>query len=113
MSDVKRFESKQYLSAREGIAGNIVESILIGLRHILPGKRISHHEAALILNVSESYLETLLEEKDIPHVRIGSLKLIKYKDLMDYKAHRDKDRLQGLAELVALSQECDKIISTD
>jgi len=85
--------------------GNIAESVQNGLRHLLPGKNISHHEAALILNVPESYLGTLLEEKDIPHVRIGPLKLIKYKELLDYKVRRDKDWLNWLLRAKSVTRQ--------
>ncbi|MYE37602.1 MAG: helix-turn-helix domain-containing protein [Rhodobacteraceae bacterium] len=105
---VKRVDLKQFSPAREGIVGNSVESVISLLRYLSPGRQISLEEAALILNESESYLETLLEEEKIPHVRTGSTRRIKYRDLMEYKSLRDKDRVQGLAQLVAMGQEYDK-----
>lgn len=104
---VKKSGLKQFSPVREGMAIGFVDFIKRILGHIMPTGRLSLGEAAAILNVPESYLDTLLEEKAIPHVRRGTRKQIWYGDLMEYKRNRDRKRSQGLAQLAAMTQECD------
>ena len=104
---VKKSDLNQFLPARERAEGNFVESVRNVSRHFLPSKRVTPHEAALILNVPESYLESLLEEKKIPFVMNGTRRKVRYKDVINYKSERDMKRSQGLVQLAAMTQECD------
>lgn len=73
---------------------------LVPLDHYL-----SSQEAADLLNVSRPYLYTLLDQNQIPFIKVGTHRRIKFEDLMAYKQHRDSQRHQSLSELAAFSQE--------
>lgn len=94
------------------------QSLFVMLRqivyHLLQGravtivpynKELTTQEAADILNVSRPYLVKLLEQGDIPYVKTGTHRRIRFIDLMNYKKYRDEKRRKGLAELTRLSQE--------
>jgi excisionase family DNA binding protein len=66
---------------------------------------LSSQEAAELLNVSRPYLYTLLDQNQIPFIKVGTHRRIKFEDLMAYKQHRDNQRRQSLSELAASSQE--------
>ena len=68
-------------------------------------KELTTQEAADILNVSRPYLIKLLEQGEIPFIKTGTHRRIRFSDLMEYKKHRDEERERGLAELTQLSQE--------
>lgn len=62
-------------------------------------------QAADILNVSRPFLVEQLEKNAIPYRKVGTHRRILFKDLMDYKANMDRNRLQALEELSAQGQE--------
>jgi excisionase family DNA binding protein len=66
---------------------------------------LSSQEAAELLNVSRPYLYTLLDQAQIPFIKVGTHRRIRFEDLMAYKQRRDGQRRQSLGELAALSQE--------
>ncbi|NJM75355.1 MAG: helix-turn-helix domain-containing protein [Acaryochloridaceae cyanobacterium RU_4_10] len=66
---------------------------------------LSSREAADLLNVSRPYLYTLLDQTQIPFIKVGTHRRIRFEDLMAYKNNRDNQRRQSLSELAALSQE--------
>jgi excisionase family DNA binding protein len=66
---------------------------------------LSSQEAANLLNVSRPYLYTLLDQHQIPFIKVGSHRRIRFEDLMLYKQNRDNQRHQSLGALTALSQE--------
>lgn len=66
---------------------------------------LSSQEAADLLNVSRPHLYTLLDQKQIPFIKVGSHRRIRFEDLMLYKRNRDSQRHQSLSTLTALSQE--------
>jgi excisionase family DNA binding protein len=66
---------------------------------------LSSQEAADLLNISRPYLYTLLEQGQIPYIRVGTHRRIRLKDVMEYKHIRDKQCHKALDELTALSQE--------
>ncbi|HEU0002368.1 MAG TPA: helix-turn-helix domain-containing protein [Ktedonobacteraceae bacterium] len=68
-------------------------------------KEVTTQEAANILNVSRPYLVKLLEQGDIPFIKVGVHRRISLDDLMEYKERRDTERDKALAELTQLSQD--------
>lgn len=66
---------------------------------------LSTQEAADLLNVSRPYLYTLLDGGQIPYIKVGTHRRIKFEDLMAYKQSRDSQRRQALSELGSLSQD--------
>ncbi|MBW4613448.1 MAG: helix-turn-helix domain-containing protein [Desmonostoc vinosum HA7617-LM4] len=66
---------------------------------------LTTQQAAELLNVSRPYLIKLLEQGDIPHIKVGSHRRVRFDDLMKYKAHRDAERSQLLQELIEMTEE--------
>ncbi len=113
---VKDFQAK--LVGANGEKINIPEPIyqvLLQVVHAMAsGKAISiipqqqeltTQQAAEYLNVSRPYLIKLLEQGEIPHIKVGSHRRVRFDDLMNYKQQRDIKRDQLLTELTQMSQE--------
>ncbi len=62
-------------------------------------------EAADLLNVSRPYLVRLLEDHKIPCRKVGSKRRILVKDILEYKANIDQERLKVLEELTEQAQK--------
>ncbi|MBD2773031.1 helix-turn-helix domain-containing protein [Iningainema tapete] len=62
-------------------------------------------QAADFLNVSRPYLIKLLEQGEIPYIKVGSHRRIPFADLMKYKEQRDVKRSQFLQQLISMSEE--------
>ncbi|MDZ8084722.1 MAG: helix-turn-helix domain-containing protein [Nostoc sp. DedQUE12b] len=113
---VKDFQAK--LVGANGERINIPEPIyqvLLQVVHAMAsGKAISiipqqqeltTQQAAEFLNVSRPYLIKLLEQGEIPHIKVGSHRRVRFDDLMNYKQQRDVKRDQLLTELTQMGQE--------
>ncbi|MFN6528044.1 helix-turn-helix domain-containing protein [Nostoc sp. ChiSLP03a] len=73
---------------------------------IIPQQQeLTTQQAAEFLNVSRPYLIKLLEQGEIPHIKVGSHRRVRFDDLMNYKQQRDVKRDQLLTELTQMSQE--------
>jgi excisionase family DNA binding protein len=73
---------------------------------IVPLKKdLSTQDAADILNVSQSFLVSLLDAETIPCIKVGNHQRIRTVDLMEYKKHRDEERERGLEKIVRISEE--------
>ena len=68
-------------------------------------QELTTQQAAEFLNVSRPYLIKLLEQGEIPHIKVGSHRRVRFDDLMNYKQQRDVKRDQLLTELTQMSQE--------
>ncbi|MUG94944.1 helix-turn-helix domain-containing protein [Scytonema sp. UIC 10036] len=66
---------------------------------------VTTQEAADILNVSRPYLIKLLNNNEIPHVKTGSHRRIKLKDVMDYKEKREAQTAQSFNQLTEIMQD--------
>lgn len=62
-------------------------------------------QAAEILNVSRPFLIKLLNEKKIPHRKVGKHRRVRVEDIMAYKATIDRERAAILDQLAAESQQ--------
>ena len=73
---------------------------------IIPQQQeLTTQQAAEFLNVSRPYLIKLLEQGEIPHIKVGSHRRVRFDNLMNYKQQRDVKRDQLLTELTQMSQE--------
>ena len=96
----------------------IPESVYSILRHIVgamaSGQAISlvphNHElttqeAADILNVSRPFLVKLLDQGEIPCIKVGKHRRIRLEYLSLYKEHRDNKRRHQLYRLIEMTEE--------
>ncbi len=73
---------------------------------IIPQQQeLTTQQAADFLNVSRPYLIKLLEQDEIPHIKVGSHRRVRFDDLMKYKEQRDMKRSQLLRQLIEMSEE--------
>ena len=66
---------------------------------------LSTQEAADLLNMSRPSLIKVLEEGEIPYIKVGTHRRIQYGDAMKYKKCRHGERLRGLQEMAHLSED--------
>ena len=62
-------------------------------------------QAADVLNVSHPYLVKLLDEKAIPHRKVGAQRRVRMEDVMAYKNAVDREREDILDRLTREAQE--------
>ena len=70
-------------------------------------------QAAEMLNVSRPFLIKLLEQREIPHRKVGKHRRIKIEDVMQYRKRIDTERDAVLDQLVADAQEQDMGYNTE
>jgi excisionase family DNA binding protein len=66
---------------------------------------LTTQEAADLLNVSRPHLVKLLEEGAVPFHKTGKHRRIRFADLMQFKADRDRSSEQAMEELARQAQE--------
>jgi excisionase family DNA binding protein len=84
----------------------ILELMAAGRRiQILPQDTlVTTVEAAEMLHVSRPFLIKLLDERKIPHQKVGRHRRINIEDVLAYKARIDSERHRVLDELAAIAQ---------
>jgi excisionase family DNA binding protein len=68
-------------------------------------KELTTREAAELLNVSRPYLTRLLKDGEIPSHKVGSHHRVYRRDVLTYKAQRQKESEEAMDDLTKLSQE--------
>lgn len=115
---LKRDPSQAKLVSGNGEEVLIPESVYLVLRdivqmmasgqsiHLIPHTHeLTTQEAADILNVSRPFLVKLLDGGEIPFIKVGSHRRIRFQDLMVYKEQRAKKRGKLLDKLIEMSEE--------
>ncbi len=89
------------------VLGKIISYIAQGKAiSIAPAdSELTTQQAADILNVSRPHLVKLVEEGEIPHVKVGKHRRVKLTDIMAYRETRKKVRREALGELQKLGQK--------
>lgn len=68
---------------------------------------LSTQQAAEVLSVSRPFVVKLLDERKLPHRKVGAHRRVLLRDVLDYKKRTDAERLKVLQELAEQSQELD------
>ena len=68
-------------------------------------QELTTQQAADLLNVSRPYFIKVLEQGNIPHTKTGTHRRVRAADVLLYRARRDAQRTEALAQLAQLSQE--------
>ena len=71
------------------------------------GAELSTQQAADMLNVSRPFLVKLIENRELPHHKVGTHRRIRAEDLFAYKHRRDGKRNEALVRLARLGQDID------
>ena len=67
--------------------------------------QLTTQQAADLLNVSRPFVIKLLDQKELPHQKVGTHRRIMAEHLIAYKKRREAGSRQALSELSALGQD--------
>ena len=86
---------------------DIVKKIASGQAiYLIPhNHELTTQEAADILDVSKSFLNKLLDEEEIPYIKVGKQRRIRFQDLMKYKEKWDEKRSKFMDEAIKITDE--------
>ncbi|MBL8228930.1 MAG: excisionase family DNA-binding protein [Bryobacterales bacterium] len=76
-----------------------------GLTLIPENAELTTVQAAQLLNVSRPFLIKLLDDRVLPHRKVGKHRRLRLEDVMDYKSRIDRDREKILDQLAREAQE--------
>ena len=78
-----------------------------GVTLIPEGAELTTVQAANVLNVSRPFLIKLLDQKVIPHRKVGKHRRVRMEDIVAYKEAIDREREQVLGQLTREAQAQD------
>jgi excisionase family DNA binding protein len=71
---------------------------------VIQERELTTQQAAEQLNVSRPHFIKLLEQGEIPYIRVGTHRRVRFEDLIKYKEQRDSKRREGLKQLTQFLQ---------
>ncbi len=107
VSDGERERPLELPAAAVALLRNILEAMASGrgVTIIPENAELTTVQAADVLNVSRPYLIKLLDEKAIPHRKVGKHRRIRMDDVMAYKVSIDREREEVLDQLTREAEE--------
>ncbi len=72
---------------------------------VIQDRELTTQKAADFLKVSRPHLIKLLEQKEIPHIMVGTHRRIRFEDLVKYKKQRDSKRQEGLKQFTQFLED--------
>lgn len=72
---------------------------------VAQNRQLTTQEAADILSVSRPFIVKLLSAGEIPYIKVGTHRRIRFEDLITYKEKRDMKHGKLLDELIEMTEE--------
>ncbi|MGF1934985.1 MAG: excisionase family DNA-binding protein [Nostoc sp. ChiQUE02] len=72
---------------------------------VIQDRELTTQKAADFLKVSRPHLIKLLEQREIPHIMVGTHRRVHFEDLVKYKKQRDSKRREGLKQFTQFLED--------